>query len=130
MLSNKTWKGLQVRKKVLPMSDAAYLDQAAGWSKDLTRMKARGPGDTENAMRQIECEYGIDYGFLWSLRYRRERLRTISISVYESIRAAYRAECAAQMRKLENEIIKTEEIAGADSAAVRKAKALVGEGNS
>lgn len=89
-------------------------------------MKARGPGDTENAMRQIECEYGIDYGFLWSLRYRRERLRTISISVYESIRAAYRAECAAQMRKLENEIIKTEEIAGADNRVVVAVRALVG----
>lgn len=114
-------------KKVLPMSDAAYLDQAATWSKDLTRMKARGPGDTENAMRRIEREYGVDYGFLWSLRYRRDRLRTISISVYEGIRAAYRAECAAQMRKLEHEIVRTEEIAGADSAAVRAAKALLGE---
>ncbi|MDE5451305.1 hypothetical protein GWE18_00240 [Bradyrhizobium sp. CSA112] len=108
------------------MSDAAYLDQAALWSKDLTRMKARGPGDTENAMRQIERQYGVDYGFLWSLRYRRDRLRTISISVYESIRAAYRAECAAQMRKLEHEIKVTEEITGADHAAVRAAKALVG----
>ena len=116
-----------MRKKRLPMSDAAYLDQAAAWSKDLTRMKARGPGDTENAMRQIERQYGVDYGFLWSLRYRRERLRTISISVYEGIRAAYRAECAAQMRKLSNDIQRTEKIAGADSAAVRAAKALLGE---
>ena len=107
------------------MSDAAYLDQAALWSKDLTRMRARG-SDTENAMRQIGREYGIDYGFLWSLRYRRERLRTISISVYEGIRAAYLAECAAQLRKLEYDIKRTEQIAGADSAAVRKAKALVG----
>lgn len=113
-------------KRGLPMSDAAYLDQAALWSKDLTRMKARGPGDLENAMRRIEREYGVDYGFLWSLRYRRERLRTISISVYESIRAAYREECRRQMRKLENEIIRTEEIAGPDSGAVRAAKALVG----
>lgn len=116
-----------MRKKDLPMSDAAYLDQAASWSKDLTRMKARGPGDLENAMRLIEREYGIDYGFLWSLRYRRERLKIISISVYESIRAAYRAECGRQMRKLENEITKTEKIAGADHASVRAAKALVGE---
>jgi hypothetical protein len=110
------------------MNDAAYLDQAAMWSKDLTRMKARGPGDTENAMRRIEREYGVDYGFLWSLRYRRERLRTISISVYESIRAAYRAECAAQMRKLENEIKRTEEIAGSDVNSVRSAKALLKQG--
>lgn len=89
-------------------------------------MKSRGPGDTENAMRQIERQYGVDYGFLWSLRYRRERLRTISISVYESIRAAYRAECAAQMRKLENDIKRTEEITGPDSNAIRAAKALLG----
>jgi hypothetical protein len=114
-----------VGKKVFPMSDAAYIDAAQKWSKDLTRMKARGPGDTENAMRQIEREYGIDYGFLWSLRYRRESLRTISISVYEGIRAAYRAECERQMRKLENEISRTEKIAGADRNSVRAAKALV-----
>jgi hypothetical protein len=114
---------LQVGKKGLRMSDAAYLDQAANWSKDLTRMKARGPGDTENAMRQIEREYGIDYGFLWSLRYRRERLRIISVSVYETIRAAYRAECERQMRKLENEISRTEAITGPNSNAVRAAKA-------
>jgi hypothetical protein len=119
-------KNLPDSKGSLKMSDAAYLDQAALWSKDLTRMRARG-SDTENAMRQIGREYGIDYGFLWSLRYRRERLRTISISVYEGIRAAYRAECAAQMRKLENDIKRTEEITGADSNAVRAAKALVGK---
>ena len=110
------------------MSDAAYLDQAATWSKDLTRMKARGPGDTENAMRRIEREYGIDYGFLWSLRYRRERLKIISLSVYEGIRAAYRAECAAQMRKLENDIKRTEEIAGSNSNSVVAAKALLRQG--
>lgn len=114
-------------KKGLRMSDAAYLDQAAVWSKDLTRMKARGPGDTENAMRQIEREYGIEYGFLWSLRYRRDRLRIISVSAYETIRAAYRAECERQMRKLENELKRTEEITGPDSNAVRKAKALFGK---
>lgn len=114
-------------KKGLPMSDAAYLDQAALWSKDLTRMLARGPGDTENAMRQISRDYKIDYGFLWSLRYRRDRLRIISISVYEKIASAYRAECERQMRKLQNEIISTEKIARTDNRAVRAARALVGE---
>ena len=109
------------------MSDAVYLDQAAMWSKDLTRMKARGPGGTENAMRSVAREYNIDYGFLWSLRYRRERLKIISISVYEGLRAAYRAECERQLRKLENDLAKTEKVAGADSNAVRAAKALVGK---
>ena len=46
------------------MSDAAYLDQAATWSKDLTRMRSRGPGDMENAMRSLERDYGIDYWFI------------------------------------------------------------------
>ncbi len=117
-----------MRKKELPLSDSAYLDQAALWSKDLTRMKSRGPGDIDNAMRKIEREYGIDYGFLWSLRYRRDRLKIISISAYEIIRAAYRAECERQMRKLENDIKRTEEIAGPDRASIRAAKALVDEG--
>ena len=107
------------------MSDAAFLDQAVAWSKDLTRMKARGAGDTENAMRRVEREYGIDYGFLWSLRYRRDRLRTISISVYESIRAAYLAECAAQMRKLANEVERTEKIVGPDHHLVASARNVV-----
>lgn len=114
-------------KKGLPMSDVAYLDQAAKWSKDLTRMKVRGPGDTENAMRAVGREYGIEYGVLWSLRYRRDRLKSISISVYEKIAGAYRAECERQMRKLQDEIIITEKIAGADCDAVRAAKALVCE---
>jgi hypothetical protein len=105
----KHGRGLQVGKRFLKMSDAAFLDQATAWSKDLTRMKARGPGDTENAMRQIERQYGVDYGFLWSLRYRRERL----------------TECAAQMRKLEHDIAKTEKITGPDNDAVRAAKTLL-----
>lgn len=78
-------------------------------------------------MRQIEREYGVEYGFLWSLRYRRERLRTISISVYESIRAAYREECERQLRKLENDIKRTEEITGPDHHSVVAAKAVVGK---
>lgn len=114
-------------KKDLPMSDVAYLDQAAQWSKTLTQMKARGPGDTENAMRLIEREYGIEYGFLWSLRYRRDRLKVISKSVYDKIAGAYQAECGRQLRKLQHEIVVTEAISGPDSAAVRAAKALVVE---
>ena len=114
-------------KKVLPVSDAAYLDQAVAWSKDLTRMKVRGPGDTENAMHQIEREYGIEYGLLWSLRYRRDRLRIISHSAYEKLAAAYRAECERQVRKLQHEIVRTEQIAGADSPVVVAAKAFLGK---
>lgn len=108
------------------MSDAAYLDQAAVWSKDLTRMRARGPGDLENAMRAIERDYGLDYWFLYQLRYKRDRLKFLSVSVYERLKAAYQAECERQVRKLQDEIATTEKIAGADHRAVRAARTLVG----
>lgn len=107
------------------MSDSAYLDQAALWSKDLTRLRARG-SDTESAMRSVGRDCGVDYHFLWMLRYRRERLKIMSISVYESLRAAYLAECAAQMRKLEDDIARTEKITGPDHHSVVSAKAVVG----
>jgi hypothetical protein len=121
---------LQVVKKSLSesqMSDAAYLDEAVTWSKDLTRMRTRSHGDTENAMRSIERDYGVDYWTIWLLRYRRSAMRTISHSVYERLKAAYRAECERQMQKLKHEIAITEKIAGAASPAVVEAKAVLGE---
>lgn len=111
----------------LKMSNVAYLDNAEKWSKGLTRMKARGPGDTDNAMRQIEREYGVDYWTIWKLRYRRSAVRDIGVSVYMKLQAAYQAECERQVRKLRNEIKATEEIAGSDCNVVHEAKALVGE---
>src|SRR5580765_6584847 len=110
------------------MSDAAYLDQAAEWSKKLTRMRARGPGDTENAMRSIERDYGVDYWILWRLRYRKSAIRDIGVTAYMRLKAAYQAECERQMRKLQHELTITEEIAGPDNHAVRAARALVDEG--
>lgn len=109
------------------MSDAAYIEQAAHWSKELTRMRSRGPGDLENAMRGIEREYGVDYWTLWQLRYRVSRFKDIGVSVYVRLKAAYEAECARQLRRLKHDIEVTKQIAGPDCAAVRAASALVGE---
>lgn len=130
--SHKPWVTLQMCKKNLmegQMSDVAYLDNAERWSKELTRLRARGAGDTENAMRSLEREYGIDYWTIWRLRYRRSALKDIGVSVYHRLKAAYEAECQRQMRKLQHEIEVTEQITGPDSNAVRAAKALVGEGS-
>lgn len=113
-------------KKSETMTDAAYIDEAVDWSKKLTRMKARGPGDLENAMRQIEREYGVDYWTLYALRYRRNRIRDIGVSIYMRLRAAYEAECARQMRRLAHEIETTRKIAGASHPAVAAAAAVVG----
>lgn len=106
------------------MSDVAYIDHAVTWSKKLTRMKASGPGDTDNAMRRIEREYGIDYGVLWALRYRRPK--DILTSWYFRLKAAYEAECARQQRILQNEIEITKAI-GAGKDAVASAEAFLRE---
>lgn len=108
------------------MSDAAYIADAAMLSKKLTRMKARGAGDIENAMRQIEREYGIDYGFLWSLRYRVDRLKFISHSIYLRIQAAYWAERERQMRKLAHEV-EVEKAMGVSSDIVAQAEDFLRE---
>ncbi|MFZ5713058.1 MAG: hypothetical protein ACOY3N_09480 [Bradyrhizobium sp.] len=77
-------------------------------------------------MRAIERDYGLDYWFLYQLRYKRDRLKFLSVSVYERLKAAYQAECERQVRKLQDEIATTEKIAGADHRAVRAARTLVG----
>ena len=90
-------------------------------------MRAKGPGDTENAMRSIAREYDVDYWTLWRLRYRRSSLRDIGVTVYMRLKAAYQAECNRQMRKLKDEIKLTEAVAGPASPVVHAAKALVDE---
>ena len=115
-------------KNRLPDWQMASLDsveQAARWSRDLTQMRSRGPGDLENAMRSIEREYGIDYWTQWTLRYRRSRLRDIGHNVFLKLCAAYQAECARQERRLSHEREIAKRIAGPDHTAVREAEALV-----
>ena len=107
------------------MSETAFVQEAAHWSRELTRMRVRGPGDAENALRGIEREYGISYWTLWQLRYRVSAVKKISAGTYASIKAAYDAERLRQFNKLNLEIEITERIAGADSDAVGSAKTLV-----
>ena len=121
---------LKVLKKFLTgrqMSETAFVQEAAQWSRELTRMRVRGPGDADNALRGIEQEYGISYWTLWQLRYRLSAVKKISAGTYSLIKAAYDAECGRQFNKLKRDIERTEAIAGPDSNAVRAAKALVGE---
>lgn len=109
------------------MSDAAYIERAASWSKDLTRMRARGPGDLENAMRGIERDYGIDFWTQWTLRYRPARIKDIGVGIYSRIQAAYVAECERQARKLAIEAEITKAVAGSHHPAVVAAEAVVGK---
>lgn len=105
---------------------SAYVDQAVGWSKELTRMKTRGPGDIENAMRTIEREYGIDYWLLWQLRYRAQTLKDIGVSAFEALRIAYQSECERNAARFEHERSITEAKGRVAAALVSAADALAG----
>ena len=109
------------------MSAVEYVDRAAGWSRELTRMRARGPGDTENAMRSIERDYGLDYWIQWRLRYRPSQIKALCVSVYARLEAAYRAECERQRRRLEIEIEITKAKVGPHHPAVASSSTVVGE---
>lgn len=109
------------------MSETAFVQEAAQWSRELTQMRVRGPGDAENALRRIEQEYGINYWTLWQLRYRLAAVKKISAGTYALIKAAYDAERHRQFNKLKRDIERTETVAGAFDPAVVAAKAVVGE---
>jgi hypothetical protein len=110
------------------MSDATYLDEAEKWSKELTRMRSSGPGGVEKAMYEVESIYGIDYWLQWRLRYRRADIKSISVSAYMRLKAGHQSERERQMRMLQNENRKLEEVAGPNNAVVVAVKGLVGEG--
>jgi hypothetical protein len=121
-------RALQVRKfhwTDLVMSANAYIEQAVWWSKELTRFRSRGPGDTDNAMRAIERDYGLDYWLLWRLRYRRRQIKDIGVSIYARLEAAYRAEVERQYDKLGNAIHNTRELVGDGHPTVVGAAAVV-----
>jgi transcriptional regulator of met regulon len=92
-------RSLQVRKSSLSdrqMSGAVYTDQAIQWSRELTRMRSRGHGDTDNAMRDVASVYKLDYSTLWRMRYRRDQIKDIGVTIYMRLLNAYRTERARQ----------------------------------
>lgn len=106
-----------------PMSDCAYVDEAATWARDMERRETRGHGDRENAWRRLEARYGIPWRTFWALRYRKPA--SITIGLYVRLQAAYRAECERQMKRLEHELEITKAKAGAHHPAVVQAQAVV-----
>lgn len=80
------------------------VEAAVSYANRMIEREARGPGDTEDAMRRIEARYGVGYWTLWSLRYRRRDLKTIAADQFQRIRNAYLATCEQQLRALEHEL--------------------------
>lgn len=106
------------------MSDVAYVEQAVRWSKELTRMRSRQPGDLENAMRAVARDTGVNYWMLWQLRYRSRRLKDIGVGIYTRLHAAYVAECERQEAKLRHERTITEAKGGIARVLVGAVDAL------
>lgn len=108
------------------MPKTAFVDEAVTWSRELTRMRTRGPGDLENAMRSIERDYGVDYWTLWQLRYRAQSIKDIGVSVYMRLSAAYETECGRQLRRYQHEQENTKTKGRIAEAFTRAADALAG----
>lgn len=106
----------------LQMATAEVL-QAKGLASELLRWESRGPGDTDNALRRIAQRHKIEYGALWSLRYRKPK--RIWADVANAIAAAYENERQRQIRKLAHDIAITEATAGHSKVRVAKARAVL-----
>jgi hypothetical protein len=78
---------------------SAFVEEAAEKASWLVRREMRGTGDLHNAMRRIETRFGIPYGALWSLRYRRPG--DMLVSIYARICVAYEAEVEKQRNLLD-----------------------------
>lgn len=109
---------------------AAFVDQAGQWARELTRLNTRSPGDTDNAMRAVARTYDVPYAVLWRLRYRREQIKDIGVSIYVCLKRAYEAECQRHQRLHAHELEITKAIAGPDRPSVVAAAALVDEDES
>lgn len=107
------------------MSDAAYIDQAAGWARELTHAESRGPGDIVNAWDRLARRHNIPARAFWALRYRRPK--EMGVSLWFRFKQAHEAECERQLRKLRHEIETTKAITGPDDAVVAQIEALVAE---
>ncbi len=106
------------------MSDAAFVDEAAGWARKLTQHEARGPGDMENAWHRLEARYGVPWRAFWALRYRRPT--EIATSIYMRLQAAYQAEVERQLKRLQHELEITKAKAGPRASSVVATEAVLG----
>lgn len=96
------------------------ITDAKGWANALVLFEARGPGDTEGAMRRLEHRYGIPWRTFWSLRYRAPC--DVMVGVYRQLQNAYTDECQRQERLLAHErriaeakVLAFEALVGADT---------------
>jgi hypothetical protein len=85
------------------MSDAAYVERAAEWSRHLVNREiGKGANTLDEAMDRASQRYGIDRHTFWAMRYRRPK--DILASIYFRMKSAYEAECTRQEKALRHEL--------------------------
>lgn len=77
------------------------VSEARMWATTMVLREARGPGDSENAMRRLEHRYGIPWRTVHNLKYRAPA--DVMVGVWRQLKAAYEAECERQERLLAHE---------------------------
>lgn len=99
------------------------VSEAQMWASHMVLREARGPGDTENAMRRLENRYGIPWRVFWNLRYRTPA--DVMVGLYRQLQAAYTMECERQERLLAHERHVAETKVLASEAVLRAVPDLV-----
>lgn len=74
---------------------------ATEYVRRMVALEARGPGDTDGAMTRLEAKYGLSF---WQLSHLRGgRAKTVDVSLFERIRAAFIDHCGRQAARLLHE---------------------------
>lgn len=85
-------------RKSFPMTAAT----ASEYVRRMIGREMQGPGDVGPAMNRLEAKYGIPF---WTLEHlRKGKAKTVDVSVFARIRAAYLNHCERQLRSLEHEL--------------------------
>jgi hypothetical protein len=91
----------------------------------MVQWESRGPGDTDNALRRVARQSGVQYGAVWSLRYRAPK--RIWADVYVALSTAYETARQRQLQALQHDIDTTAAITGPRHPAVAAARAALGQ---
>ncbi|WFT77736.1 MULTISPECIES: hypothetical protein [unclassified Methylobacterium] len=102
----------------------AQVAEARTWLDRMVQWESRGPGDTDNALRRVARLAGVNYGSVWSLRYRAPK--RIWADVYVSLAAAYETARHRQLQALQHDIEITAAITGPRHPVVVAARSAAG----
>jgi hypothetical protein len=87
--------------------DLCAVSDAKRLVNELLKLESRGSGDLESAMRRLANRYGLSWRTFWTLRYRNPK--HVFVGVYETLKAAHRAEVGRQITRLRHDLLLAQE---------------------